>query len=114
MNKYLWLAGGVAMIIVTYFYGESRYEAGVTAEQARLYESYKARESENAANYERTIDKRTKERDDALTLVDTLRSRPPVTVTKEVTKIVKESECQRVTDDMLQLLNSTGNSVPRK
>lgn len=86
-----------------WYYADS---AGYNRAQAQQV----AREAEIAKRFVAVIDERTKKRDAALELVDTLRARPPEVITQEITKYVENSDCKRLDADIVRLLNgSTAN-----
>lgn len=96
----IWIKwGGIAAAIVTMWF--TAFNAGVNSVRSDML----AKLEQSDKEWQSQVTLLEKRRNEALSLVNELQNRPPEVVTNEIIKVVQNSDCKRVSPDVIRLLN---------
>lgn len=96
----IWIKwGAIAAAIATMWF--TAFNAGVNSVRSEML----AEIERSDAEWRTQVTELNNRRIAAVAMVNELQNRPPEVVTNEIIKVVENSECKRVTPDVIRLLN---------
>jgi len=86
---------------------QTLYAAGYDSALADQLKTQQSREAQIAAKFVQAIAASERQRRDALSQLDQIRSRPPVVITDVQTEIIERNVCRRFDREFIGLLDAT-------